>query len=180
MSDLEYPTCINELYQSEVLGEQVFLALLAVASNEREKYHFGTLLQLESETKVRLRPFLQKYDMKIEENAESAEQVAGFVAMYQESSWLDFLAALKPVVEHYVGRFEEIANAGPEQDQEVLQFMIKHEQSFVHWIERETMGEEGALDVAIGQLAHPLAAPDLRLWYAPDHSKSSTGRKLVS
>ena len=165
MNDLEYPACINELYQSEVLGEQVFLALLAVASNEREKYHFGTLLQLESETKVRLRPFLQRYDMKFEERADStdsAEQVAGMVAAYQENSWLDFLAALKPVVEHYVGRFEEIAHAGPEQDQEVLQSMIQHEQSFVHWIDRETMGEEGALDVALSQLAHPLAAPNLR------------------
>lgn len=39
MSDLEYPECINELYQSEVLGEQAFLALMAVAKNEREKYH---------------------------------------------------------------------------------------------------------------------------------------------
>ncbi|MEH6634409.1 MAG: hypothetical protein V7700_02775 [Halioglobus sp.] len=159
MSDLEYPACINELYQSEVLGEQAFLALLAVARNEREKYHFGTLLQLESETKVRLRPFLQKYDMQFEENVGSAEQVAGFVAAYQENSWLDFLAALKPMIDQFLGRFEEIANAGPRQDQDVLQSMIRHEQSFVHWIEKETMGEEGALDVALSQLAHPLAAP---------------------
>lgn len=37
MSNLEYPACINELYQSEVLGEQAFLALMAAAKNEREK-----------------------------------------------------------------------------------------------------------------------------------------------
>ena len=90
MSDLEYPACINELYQSEVLGEQAFLALIAVARNAREKYHFGTLLQLESETKVRLRPFLQKYDMQFVENQENGEQVAGFVAAYQDNNWLDF------------------------------------------------------------------------------------------
>ena len=42
MSDLEYPACINELYQSEVLGERAFLALMAAAKNERKKYHFGT------------------------------------------------------------------------------------------------------------------------------------------
>ena len=28
MSDPAYPECINELYQSEVLGEQAFLALV--------------------------------------------------------------------------------------------------------------------------------------------------------
>ena len=56
MSNLEYPARINELHQSEVLGEQAFPALMAAAKNEREKYHFGTRLQLEFETKVRLRP----------------------------------------------------------------------------------------------------------------------------
>jgi hypothetical protein len=159
MSGLEYPACINELYQSEVLGEQAFLALVAVARNEREKYHFGTLLQLESETKVRLRPFLQKYDMRFVESQENGEQVAGFVAAYQDNSWLEFLAALKPLVEQFVARFQEIADAGPVEDQDVLQSMVTHEESFVHWIARELAGDEGALDLAISQLQFPLAAP---------------------
>lgn len=42
MSNLEYPACIKELYLSDVLGEQAFLALMAAAKNEREKSHFGT------------------------------------------------------------------------------------------------------------------------------------------
>ena len=158
MSDLKYPECIDELYQSEVLGEQAFLALLAVARTERDKYHFGTLLQLESETKVRLRPFLQKYELEFVETQESGEQVAGFVAAYQENSWLEFLAALKPLVEQFVARFQEIADAGPAEDQEILQSMVTHEESFVQWIEKETEGEEGGLDLAISQLAHPLSA----------------------
>ena len=104
MSDLEYPACINELYQSEVLGEQAFLALMAAAKNDREKYHFGTFLQLESETKVRLRPFLQKYGMKFIEEPSSGEEVAGFVALYQQSTWQEFLAALKPMIDQFLAR----------------------------------------------------------------------------
>jgi hypothetical protein len=159
MSDLEYPACINELYQSEVLGEQAFLALMAAAKNDREKYHFGTFLQLESETKVRLRPFLQKYGMKFIEEPSSGEEVAGFVALYQQSTWQEFLAAFKPIADQFLARFQEIANAGPAEDQDVLQSMIKHEKSFVHWIEKEAAGEEGSLDAAISQLQYPLAAP---------------------
>ena len=159
MNDLEYPACINELYQSEVLGEQAFLALMAAAKNDREKYHFGTFLQLESETKVRLRPFLQKYGMKFIEEPSSGEEVAGFVALYQQSTWQEFLAALKPMIDQFLARFQEIANAGPAEDQDVLQSMIKHEKSFVYWIEKETAGEEGSLDAAISQLQYPLAAP---------------------
>ncbi len=158
MNDLEYPACINELYQSEVLGEQAFLALAANARNEREKYHFGTFLQLETETKVRLRPFLQKYDMEFVENDEAREQVEGFVALYEGSSWVEFLTALKPLIDQFVARFQEIADAGPVEDQEILRSMVTHEESFVHWIEKELAGKEGGLDLAIRQLQYPLAA----------------------
>ena len=89
----------------------------------------------------------------------SGEEVAGFVALYQQSTWLEFLAAFKPIADQFLARFQEIANAGPAEDQDVLQSMIKHEKSFVDWIEKETAGEEGSLDAAISQLQYPLAAP---------------------
>lgn len=93
MSEIEYPACISEHYQSEVLGEQ------------------------------------------------------------------EFLAAIKPMIDQFLARFHEIANAGPAEDQDILQSMIKHEKSFVHWIEKETSGEEGSLDAAISQLHYPLTPP---------------------
>lgn len=159
MSNPEYRGYINELYQSEVLGERAFLALMSAAKNEREKYHFGTLLQLETETKARLRPFLHKNGVEFEEDHGSGEQIDGFVALYQANSWQDFLSSLKPMIDQFLARFEEIASAGPAEDQEILKSMVAHEKSFVHWIEKETAGEEGALDVAISQLQYPLSPP---------------------
>lgn len=76
--------------------------------------------------------------------------------LYQDNSWQDFLAALRPVVDGALARYHEIASAGPAEDQDILQSMIEHEKSFVHWIEKETAGEEGSLDSAIGQLQYPL------------------------
>jgi hypothetical protein len=159
MSDTGYPECINELYQSEVLGEQAFLALVDAARNERDRYHFGTFLQLESETKARLRPLLQKYGMPFVEHAEAREAVAGFAALYTDNEWQGFLAQLKPLIEHFITRFQEIADAGPAEDREVLQSMVTHEQSFIHWIEKEMAGEPGGLELAIDQLNFPLAEP---------------------
>jgi hypothetical protein len=159
MNDLDYPTCINELYQSEVLGEAAFLALMKAAKNEREKYHFGTLLQLETETKARLRPFLFRHGLDLDEPQGDGETVAGFLALYQQREWLDFLAQLKPMIDQFLARFREIAEVGPAEDKDILESMIRHEESFVHWIEKETTGEEGALDVAISQLQYPLPAP---------------------
>jgi hypothetical protein len=158
MSNTDYPDCINELYQSEVVGEKMFLALINVAKNEREKYHFGTVLQLETETKARLRPFLLKHNIDLVEDA-GPELVEQIVAAYRENSWQDFLAGLTPLVDSVVARFKEIAAAGSAQNQDVLQSMIVHEESFVPWIEKEIAGEEGSLDAIISQLQYPLPAP---------------------
>lgn len=85
--------------------------------------------------------------------------VDGIVAAYQENSWVDFLTGIKPVVDDFLARFKEIAAAGTTEDQDVLQSMIIHEESFVSWIEKETAGEEGSLDAFISQLKYPLPAP---------------------
>ena len=159
MSDLDYPACISELYQSEVLGEAAFLALIKVAKNKREKYHFGTLLQLETETKARLRPFLFRHGLALDESQGDGEVVSGFLALYQDNDWIDFLAQLKPMIDQFVTRFREIAEAGPPGDKAILESMIRHEESYVHWIQKETAGEEGALDVALSQIQYPLSAP---------------------
>jgi hypothetical protein len=80
-----------------VLGEAAFLALMRAAKNERERYHFGTLLQLETETKARLRPFLVRHGLDLDESGGGGEAVSGFLAIYQQSDWLNFLAQLKPM-----------------------------------------------------------------------------------
>ena len=129
-----------------------------MAKNEREKYHIGTVLQLETETKARLRPFLLKHGFELVEE-QDGEMVDGIVAAYRENSWLDFLAGLTPLVNDFVARFKEIAAAGPAEDQDILQSMVTHEEAFVSWIEKETAGEEGALDAIISQLQFPLSAP---------------------
>ena len=85
--------------------------------------------------------------------------VSGFLALYQQNDWLDFLAQLKPMIDQFLARFREIAEAGPDEDKEILESMITHEESFVHWVEKETAGEEGSLDVAISQLQYPFPAP---------------------
>ena len=159
MSDLDYPACINEFYQSEVLGEAAFLALMKRAKNERDKYHFGTLLQLETETKARLRPFLFKHGLDFDESGGGGETVSGLLVLYQQSDWLDFLAQLKPMVDQFLDRFREIAAGGPVEDRDILESMVRHEESFVHWIEKEAAGEEGGLDVAVSQIQYPLPAP---------------------
>ena len=156
MAEAEYPGCLRDLIESEIFGEAVSLALLEVAKTERDRYHFSTLLQLETETKARLRPLLYKHGVPLTEVA-PLEQVNEVVQGYLASSWEDFAAANKAVVGSFLERFHEIAEAGPEEDREILQSMMRHESAILKWFDMESRGEgEGSLDAIIEELQYPI------------------------
>ena len=159
MADVTYPECIRELYESEVLGEVLSLALYEAAKNDRDRYHHGTLLQLETETQAKLRPFLYKYGIALSKEVDPGP-VADLIASYKQNSWREFASNAIPAVSHFLNRFKEIAAAGPQEDQEILQSMVKHEASILRWLEMEAAGEtEGSLDAIIEQLRFPLPPP---------------------
>jgi hypothetical protein len=151
-----YPACIRDLYESEILGEAVFLALVTIARNPREKYQLGTLLQLETETKARLRPFLFRHGISLDETMDLAG-VAVVIEGYQALSWPEFAAANVPVVQGFLSRFEAILKLGPSEDKRTLQSMVDHEGSILRWARMESDGiTEGSLDDVIAQLQYPL------------------------
>jgi len=159
MSDLQYPQCIRELYESEILGEKISLALLKEAKTDRDKYHIGTLLQLETETKARLRPFLHRYGMSLDEEADP-RGLDDFVGAYKAMSWKEFAGFLTEPVQSFLSRFEEIAAAAPPEDKSVVDSMIEHEAAILRWAKLESAGpREDSLDAMISQLKFPLKAP---------------------
>ena len=156
MTDLDYPECLRELIESEIFGEAVSLALLEVAKNERERYQLTSLLQLETETKARLRPLLYKYKLPLSENM-PLEHIEGIVHGYINSSWEVFARANIGIVEGFLSRFKEIAAAGPSEDREILESMIRHESAILRWFEMESRGEkEGSLDDILAELQYPV------------------------
>lgn len=156
MTQVDYPACLRDLLESEIFGEAVSLALLEVARTDRDRYHFATLLQLETETKARLRPLLFRHGVSLSEVA-PRDQVEEVVQGYLNSSWEEFAAANKAVVNDFLGRFREIAEAGPEEDHEILESMIRHETAILRWFDMESRGEtEGSLDSIIAELNHPI------------------------
>ena len=44
--------CLRELIESKMFSAAVSLALLELTRADRDRYHFATLLQLETETKA--------------------------------------------------------------------------------------------------------------------------------
>ena len=156
MEDLSYPACTRELYESEILGETLFLALVQEAKSPRDRYHLGTLLQLESETKARLRPLLFKHGLSLDEVTDlSLLELA--IGAYRDMSWQEFAGLNVPVVEDFLTRFEAIVKVGDEADYEILESMVRHEASILRWATMERDGNiDGSLDDVIAQLNYPL------------------------
>jgi len=159
VENLSYPACTRELYESEILGETLFLALVAEAKNPRDRYHLGTLLQLESETKARLRPLLYKHGVSLDE-AVDLSLVDLAIGAYRDMPWQEFAGLNVPVVEDFLARFEAIAAIGDEADRGTLESMVRHEASILRWATLERDGVvDGTLDDVIAQLNYPL--PDV-------------------
>lgn len=160
MNSLSYPACIRELYESEILSEAASLALLDAAKNEYDRYRFGTLLQLETETKARLRPFLARHGIPLDERADLSS-IAGIVGAYTATgSFREFAGAIMPVAQAFLSRFEEMARIGPAEDSDVLESMVRHEAAILEWFALESEGRsEGALGSLISQLQYPLPRP---------------------
>ncbi|MBK5356567.1 hypothetical protein JFU37_29390 [Pseudomonas sp. TH41] len=160
MNSVAYPAWIRELHESEIFGEALALALIAVAKNQRDEYHFGTLLQLETETKARLRPFLVKYGMSLSENIDLGDVEAIVNAYKSTNNLLEFSAVIKPTVQGFLSRFEEIARICPEEDRDVTESMVRHESAILKWLAMESEGKsEESLDEMIGELRYPLPKP---------------------
>jgi len=70
--------------------------------------------------------------------------VPGIVATYRDNSWRDFAGAIKPDIEGFLLRFEDIARAGSKEDQDVLGSMVRHEAAILKWLDMESRGTRKA------------------------------------
>ena len=73
MSDEVFRQALVELYQGEIIGEVILDQMLSFFSEPELKYKIAVLLQLETETKARLRPTLMRLGLEIAESDRSRE-----------------------------------------------------------------------------------------------------------
>ncbi len=86
-------------------------------------------------------------------------QVDAAVAAYQSVSFPEFAAAMKPAVQGFLSRSQEIERVAPTEDQKVLHSMVRHESAILRWLEMESEGNtDGSLDAMIAELQFPLPA----------------------
>ncbi len=157
MSLVEFKKGLSEEYQGEVIGEVFFGGLLERFDSPEHRYKLATLLQLETETKARLRPAALELGVELAEFDESRKLGDDFIKSCDGMDWKAMMTHLATVVGPYVKRYSDIAEIAPPEYKEVADSMVVHERSIQTFARREASGEtEHSLDDVIRQLKFPL------------------------
>jgi hypothetical protein len=160
MERAEYLNAVNKyMYQGEVLGEAILACYVALEQDPVRRYKWGTVLQLETETKARLRPFMTRLGLSIAQD-DTRQAIAGFAESFASKSWLDHMRELVGITTIYLEKFRTIADAAPGDEREVAHSMVVHEAAIKNFAELELAGDSAnSLNDMIAQLQYPLTPP---------------------
>ena len=155
MNKETFHQALIELYQGEIIGEVIFDKMLSSFEGTDEKYKVSVMLQLETETKARLRPTLMQLGIDIAESEDARQAGLDAAASMSGKSWSETMFALGELVKPYVERYKIIAAQAPETFREIAQSMVVHEQSLYDFTQQELSGDpSNSLDRIIDQIVH--------------------------
>jgi len=152
---------IEEMYQGEAGGEAFFCALLSRFTEPDQQYKLGSLLQLETEFKARLRPIAFAHGINLAESDDVRQDIAGMLDTLQADTWVEFVKSFAGLMPMFVRRFEQACAALPEEHAELGRIAMEHETSIAEFADLESAGETGrSIDRVVKQLIYPLRRPD--------------------
>ena len=141
MDRTEYLQSVSDhFYQGEVLGEAFFAACVSLENDPERRRKWSSLMQLESETKARLRPFLVQLGLSIAQNDVSA-QISELTKDFATKPWRQHMQEIAEITDFYLQKFRAIEQAAPEAEREMAQSMVAHEAAIHRFAELELAGE---------------------------------------
>lgn len=161
MPSNEFRDAVIELYQGEILGEVLFEDMLAFYDEPSHAHKIASLLQLETETKARLRPLVLSLGIDPAELEASRQDGHKFAENLKGLDWETAMSKLHDGVKPYAERYREIVDIAPREHKAVAASMVSHEKALLRFTELEAAGDtERSLDDVNTQLHWPLPAPN--------------------
>ena len=145
-----------------MLGEAVYNGLVAAARNDDERLKWGTLLQLETETKAWLRAALVARGVSIAEQSADREKGIAIAEQLKTLPWMVQMQGLHDAITgEYLPRYQGHADAararGAAAEEAVCRHMVEHEQAQVDFTKRELAGEGSrSLEPVVKHLKYPI------------------------
>ena len=149
-----------ELYQGEILGEALFDQMLPYFEEPDRRYKISVMLQLETETKARLRPAMVLLGLDLSEQKAFRKMGLDMATGMKGLSWEETMVTIRDVVKPVVERYREIASYAPPEHRDLGESMVIHEKSISDFAELELAGEEKkSVDAIVAQLHNRLSSP---------------------
>jgi hypothetical protein len=114
-------------------------------------------LQLESAAKVRLRPLLSRLGLSVVEDEPVRREGEARAERVAAQSWSATLREWDPWIAQAIRDYQALARTAPAEDQETLEYMVRHEQDLAAFLAGE-LAERGAAALApvLDFLSYPL------------------------
>lgn len=162
MSDYEYEQELIRRYQAEVLGEAYFSQVMSYFDEPDKKYKWAVMLQLETETKARVRSLMMNLGMDVAESEESRRTGISMAEEMRGKNWLDAISAFRDLALALLEDEKGIAAKAPPEYRTYAESMISHGQCFFDFAELELSGKSQiSLSPIVELLEHkvPLVSP---------------------
>lgn len=158
--DKDYLQGISEMYQGELLGEALFSRAAALARTDDQRFKLCVLLQLESETKARLRPLVARLGLNLVEDESFRTEGLRLGDELGALPWTEFLETLGRELELYVTKYQSIADLAPPSDRPIAQSMVDHERALLSFVNAELSGTNAdrSLEAVNALLVNPLTS----------------------
>ena len=141
LSENTFTTELRELYDGELLGEAFFESLLQLYEEPTQKHKLCIALQLESETKTRLRPFLLDAGLDLNDNGEARKTGYELAQSFEGKSWEDAMNMLLQILQPAVERYRQILEESPSRHRKLAASMLEHEEALFTFVELEIAGK---------------------------------------
>ena len=152
-----------EFYGGEVLGEAIYSALLAAARSDDERLKWGTLLQLETETKAWLRAPMVAHGVSIAEQTADRDKGLAMAEQVKSLPWTAQMQVVREAIRNeFIPRYQGHADAARERgaadEVAVCLYMVEHERAQLEFAERELAGQSSdrSLEPLVKFLRYPL------------------------
>lgn len=159
MDQDDYRRRVRLALTGEMLGEAMTSALAAAAETPDQHYKWASLLQLESETKARLRAFAAGIGVSVLEDEDRRRQGIERAEAMAGMSWAEAMASFRDLVAPAVGWYRKLEAMGPDADKPMLRAALAHEVALLDFLDAELRGEPDAIAPVVALLDHPLPRP---------------------
>lgn len=128
----EFKESLLNIYHGEQFGEAFYATLLAETDDENEKLILAALLQLETEGKARLRPFIVKYGLPAYDDSNSIAGGVKTARRLVNEVWQSKFAAMVDIIKEqglpeYEGLWEKVIPEDDPEAAELAKFVGAHE-----------------------------------------------------